>query len=95
MALVVFRSGGLATGGYMLGTLFGGPWALPTVGMAAAIVGAGALIVFVDLPHLLYPREELPCAHRRGWAMATLGVAVICFIMFPPLTSQSFIYFQF
>lgn len=95
LALVVFRSGGLETAGFMLSTLFGGPWALPSAGMAAAIAGAGLLIAFLDLPHLLHPSEELPCAHRRGWTIATLGVAAVCFLMFPPLDSQSFIYFQF
>jgi D-alanyl-lipoteichoic acid acyltransferase DltB (MBOAT superfamily) len=90
----LFRAQDIATSGRLYASLVS--WEAPfPVQQALVAFGALAVVVLIDLPHVLHPDEELPAARRTGWMLFTMAVAICGFWTFPPLKSQPFIYFQF
>jgi len=94
ITLVFFRSDSVRTATRLLGSL-GTSWRAPSRELLLAVALGLAVMVLVDLPHLLHPQEELPCATRARWRVLTLALAAIGFVLVPPIGSIEFIYFQF
>lgn len=94
LALIMFRADSVQTAWAMVSSL-STSWSLPDFWAVLMVVLGGLLVVVIDVPHLLHPNEELPCAHRTGWRLLICGVAVVCFYLVPPLGTIQFIYFQF
>jgi alginate O-acetyltransferase complex protein AlgI len=92
----LFRAHDIATAWRVYKCALFGDWSIAPP--AWTIVGALAgmfLCHAIDLSHAFHPREELPNATRRGWAMLTGALAAAGFWLVQPQGAQPFIYFQF
>ena len=93
-SMIFFRADSIGTALRMFGDV-GNPWVWPSVQQFSVLCVATAVLVLIDLPHLLHREEELPCADRKGWLFLTLVMAVVGFFLVPPVGNVQFIYFQF